>query len=481
MTKEMLLKQFEKAKNKRRPWESIWADCYHYALPHCSLFNTTNKIKSDLFDSTACDGVDQLANNLLSEMTPPWGDWFSIKTTIDDYELNETIDSSEKIIKSQINRSNFAVEIHQCYLDLVTIGTACLVIEEAPLGLSSAFRFKAVPMKNIYILENATGRPDTVFHPLNLSAEEFLTRWPNANINEQTRKNLSKNTDKMISILECVYPIIEGGIVSGYRYLVLPLEGIELVKESDGFVEDRNLTTNPFVIFRWMKTAGEVYGRSPVMKALPDIKTANMVVELVLKNANLAISGIWMADDDGVLNTANIDLKPGTIIPKAVGSQGLTPLQTATDFNVSDLVLNDLRSSIRHNLLMDKLGQLTNKTPMTATEVVERSSETARILGAMYGRLHCELLTPLLVRLADILQKRGDILPLNLNGIMSQPVYRSGLKDVRKKEDIRKMIEGIGVLDALGVPASQVLNVEKSLNFLMEKLDLPANLIDVKF
>ena len=98
------------------------------------------------------------------------------------------------------------------------------------------------------------------------------------------------------------------------------------------------------------------------MKALPDIKTANKVVELVLKNANLAISGIWMADDDGVLNTENLVLKAGTIIPKAVGSQGLTPLQTGSDFNVSDLVLGDLRTSIRHNLLMDRLGHLDKKT-----------------------------------------------------------------------------------------------------------------------
>ena len=75
--------------------------------------------------------------------------------------------------------------------------------------------------------------------------------------------------------------------------------------------------------FRWVKGAGELYGRSPVMTALPDIKTANKVVELILKNASIAVTGIWLADDDGVLNPANIKLVPGSIIPKAVGSAGL--------------------------------------------------------------------------------------------------------------------------------------------------------------
>ena len=61
------------------------------------------------------------------------------------------------------------------------------------------------------------------------------------------------------------------------------------------------------------------------MTALPDIKTANKVVELILKNASIAVTGIWLADDDGVLNPANVKLVPGSIIPKAVGSAGLTP------------------------------------------------------------------------------------------------------------------------------------------------------------
>ena len=127
----------------------------------------------------------------------------------------------------------------------------------------------------------------------------------------------------------------------------------------------------PFLTFRWVKGAGELYGRSPVMTALPDIKTANKVVELILKNASIAVTGIWLADDDGVLNPANIKLVPGSIIPKAVGSAGLTPLQAPGRFDVSQLVLDDLRARIRHTLLTDRLGPVAERK-MTATEVLER-------------------------------------------------------------------------------------------------------------
>ena len=172
--------------------------------------------------------------------------------------------------------------------------------------------------------------------------------------------------------------------------------------------------TNPYIIFRWSVLSGEQYGRGPVLRALPDIKTANKVVELVLKNATIAVSGIWQADDDGVINLNNINLTPGAIIPKAVGSSGLTPLSSGADFDVSQIILKDLRERIRHALLADRLGLLSEKE-MTATEIMARNSDMMRILGATYGRLLHEFIRPLTDRGLQILSRRGVIAPIVLN------------------------------------------------------------------
>jgi hypothetical protein len=136
----------------------------------------------------------------------------------------------------------------------------------------------------------------------------------------------------------------------------------------NNIVSSGTFETNPYIIFRWSVASGETYGRSPVMRALPDIKTANKVVELVLKNATIAVSGIWQADDDGVINLNNINLTPGAIIPKAVGSSGLTPLNSAADFDVSQIILKDLRERIRHALLADRLGLLSDNRQMRSCE-----------------------------------------------------------------------------------------------------------------
>ena len=133
-----------------------------------------------------------------------------------------------------------------------------------------------------------------------------------------------------------------------------------------------------------------------------------------LKNATIAVSGIWQADDDGVINLANINLTPGAIIPKAVGSSGLTPLTSGANFDVSQIILKDLRDRIRHALLADRLGLLSEKE-MTATEIMARNADMMRILGATYGRLLHEFIRPLVERGLQILSRRGVIDKISLH------------------------------------------------------------------
>ena len=77
-----LLKRFRKAKERRALWEAHWQECYDYALPlRDGVMHRPNpgEKKGDrLFDGTAADAVDQLAASLLSELTPPWAQWFGL-------------------------------------------------------------------------------------------------------------------------------------------------------------------------------------------------------------------------------------------------------------------------------------------------------------------------------------------------------------------------------------------------------------------
>ena len=333
-----LINRYQKAVERRKNWESHWQECYAYALPQRE--NVSSSFLSDdegakknihLFDGTAPDAVEQLASSLLAELTPPWAKWFGLKagTELSPEEIEQVSEILEKttdVMLQNFEHSNFAVEIHQCYLDLVTAGTACLMFEESPLGEASSFKFYAVPLKEIALEEGANGALDTTFRCSKANLETLKLRFSDAEITPLWEEKYKDNNEYPLNLLEAVIPQTQNYGISGYKYIAVAWD------ENSGINDNITLkegifSTSPFINFRWLKAPGEIYGRSPVMKALPDIKTANKVVELILKNASISVTGIWQADDDGVLNPANIKLVPGAIIPKAVGSKGLTPLE----------------------------------------------------------------------------------------------------------------------------------------------------------
>ena len=383
-----LQQMYTRAINMREPWLRRWADARRYTMP------TTDEDLATLFDATASDAADNLAACMYSLLTPPESLWLNL--------VRESADSPDPEIataalRANLNDSNFYTTIHQCYMDLVTVGTACLFMAESPIGAASAFTFTAIPITDLAILPNA------VFHTATISGAEILRRYPEWTPPREIMEKIKQDGEYQMRLVQ--------SLVDNEFTAWVDVGG----DFENNIVSRGTFETNPYLIFRWSVASGELYGRGPILRALPDIKTANKVVELVLKNATIAVSGIWQADDDGVINLSNINLTPGAIIPKAVGSSGLTPLASGANFDVSQIILKDIRERIRHTLLADRIGLLSDKE-MTATEILARNADMLRILGATYGRLLHEFIRPLCDRGLQILARRGVIDKISLHG-----------------------------------------------------------------
>ena len=472
---EHVMRRFEAARNKRGNWENLWEECYDYALPQRGGFASaplSGSARTDkIYDATAMDAADQLASSMLGNLTPTWSQWFGLKpgpdlSTEEAERLAPILEKAAKTIQDHFDRSNFAVEIHQCYLDLIVGGTASLYFEESEPGSFSAFKFSAVPLTHVVLEEGDGGYLDGAFRQMKLTLEQLTSRYPLAEIPNDILKRAERDPQERFKVLEAVLP---EGLV--YSYHACLMEDTDPVLLSMGRFEQ-----SPVISFRWLKSPGEIYGRSPVMKALPDIKTANKVVELILKNASIAVTGIWQADDDGVLNPANIELTPGSIIPKAIGSKGLQALDMPGRFDVSQLVLESLQARIRHALLADRLAPIA-APKMTATEVLERSAEMSLLLGATYGRLQSELLTPLVERAFSILKRRGEIPDIALDGRLVSVDYRSPLARSQGQKNVQNTLSWISSVLAMGPEASQAINLPQAARFLGDALGVPSDLI----
>ena len=460
-TAARLLARYNVARDRRRTIEPIWQSCYDHALPS----PTDN---AALFDATAADAAEQLAASLLAELTPPWSRWFglapsrALDDTAEGRAATAALEDAAATLQGHFDRSNFAIEMHQAFLDLVVAGTGALLVEEAPLGEASAFRFAAVPLQSAVLEEGPDGRLSTLFREARLTPAAILARYPGAVLPP------SLAADAALRVLEATWP--DGPVV---RHAAILMED----PDAPAMLAEGRFAEPPCIAFRWLKAPGETYGRGPVMKALPDIRTANKVVELVLKNASIAATGIWQAEDDGVLNPATVKLTPGAIIPKAPGSSGLTPLAAPGNFDVSQLVLGDLRTRIRSALLADRIGPQ-GDAKRTATEVLERAAETARLLGATYGRLQAELLTPLVTRCVGILRRRGEIPRLALpDGREAAIRYESPLARVQGRADAANTLLFLQSVAALGGVAAAQVDAAAATRWLARTLGAPAEVL----
>lgn len=464
-----ILNEYETAKTKRIPFEKIWGECQKYTLP------TTNS-PFDIYDSTASNAVFELTGSLLAELSSPTKDWFSLSISNCDDEAvkQDLILKTKNTLQNMLRRSNFYTEIHQCYLDLVIFGTCVLKMQTMYVGSKTPVMFRCIPLSNVYLKEDNFGNLNKVFNKIKIKAKDLFINFPNVLTNKKLLLQIENFGQDNIELIESVIPYQTKSGDVGYHYMLFcPVNNFS---DEEIVLDYKKLTYSPFISARWLYNSGEIYGFSPVMKCLPDIKTANKVVELALKNASISVAGVWMAEDDGVIDLNNIDLSPGNIILKGAGSSGLTPLKTGADFNVSQLVLADLRHNINRSLFTQEF-QLLNSI-QTATEIITKHEKLSRILGATYGRIQNELLNPVIEATLSVLQKQGLIKNFLSNGFEIDFKYQSPIlknQNIREAENIFRWFE---MAKSFGDKGLEMVNTKELLKYMAQNLSVPENLVN---
>lgn len=201
-----------------------------------------------------------------------------------------------------------------------------------------------------------------------------------------------------------------------------------------------------------MVVPGETLGRGRVMQLLPDIKTLNKINEFTLRNAALSISGVYTAQDDGVINPYTITLEPVAVIP--VGSNDnsnptLRPLDRSGDFNVGELIASEYRERINKGLFAEPYGGMESPTK-TATEMSLRGQELVMSAGSAFSRLQTEFIEKVIRRVVHILSKEGKIEPVKVDGSWVTIKHTSPLARAQDQEDLLAMQQFMEMGGALG-------------------------------
>ena len=100
----------------------------------------------------------------------------------------------------------------------------------------------------------------------------------------------------------------------------------------------------------------------------------------------------------------------------------------------------------------------------------------SRLLGAIYGRLQVELLSPLMQRALAILRRRGEVPPVALDGTIVDVDYRSPLARVQAREEIRNTLLWLETMGKLGGDAARLVDLEATASWLAETLGVKREL-----
>ena len=470
-----ILEKYKEAVAVKDHWRDKFEEAYEYCLPNRESFydeSPGQKRTDKIFDETAVVGVQEFASRLQSGIVPTFARWADFQAGVEIPEeqksqVNLQLDKITEYVFEILQNSNFNQEVHEAFMDLA-VGTGCMLVEEG--DAVNPVKFTAVPLPKVCLLNGPDGKIDTVYRTRKVKPEHIKVLYPKAVMPENFDLLQQK---KELTVIEAVYKIYQDN-EEKYKYCVV-LENPKAVIFEEEYSGEGS---NPYLVFRWNKASGEVYGRGPVFNAMSAIKTCNLTIELILQNAQMSVSGVYTYEDDGVINPDNISLVPGSLIPVAPGSRGLVPIQSASNFDVAQLVLNDMRQNIKKALYMEALGR-PEGTPMTATEVSERMADLSRQIGSSFGRLQSELITPLLKRIIRILSKQGRIDIPKVNGREVKIAPRSPLAQAQHLQDVADVTRFNEIIGATFGPQMVNLIVDQNTTakYLAEKMNLPEKLI----
>ncbi len=427
-----LVKRRDALKSQASNHMTIWQDIADVTDPVKSNIIVQRedgaKQTDSIFDATAIHAKNLLRTTLHGNLTPRTQPWLSLKLRQeelnDNQEITEWLEDCSRRMHLSLRQSNFTTSVDEMYDDLVTFGTGCLFCEEEELEASGRFpglRFEAVGVAHFFIGEDRRGRVDTIFRDFKLAARVIMDRWKDK-VPDSFAAKCKTKPDDLFEIVHAVMPrqdlryVNEGGSVQRAKGSKnMPFASYYILNESQKtLLEEGGFEEFPFMVPRWNKTPGEVFGRGPCHTGLPDIKSTQVMMEQVLKAVPLAIIPPILTRSESVVG--DIDRSPGAHIE--VDTMGgplgdaIGPLNTGYKPDVAEAFFQRMDAKIQQYFFVDQLI-LREAPDMTATEIMARQEQNQRLLGPVTGRLEAEFLNPLVERIFGLMARvPGALLPI---------------------------------------------------------------------
>lgn len=309
--------------------------------------------------------------------------------------------------------ANFTGQNIANYTSLGAFGNMAMFIDTLDPRFGKGLRYKAIPLGEMFWMENHQGQIDGFVRWFRLTARQAFQKWPEAAKAGKLNgllTSLNLNSQAVYDFLHCCIPNNEweprriGPAGMQYSSYYVSMVDKSLLNEGGYY-------TFPVAPGRYNQAPGESYGRGPAMDVLPALKTLNAEKRTFLKAGHRAADPVLLTADDGMVD---FNLRPGALNPGGMSADGkpLVGVLPAGNIQITQEMMTEERNLINDAFLVSLFQILTESPQMTATEVIERTNEKGILLAPTVGRQQSEYLGPMIHRELDLLARMHLLPPM---------------------------------------------------------------------
>jgi hypothetical protein len=454
-----LKRRFDSLKADRATFESHWQEIAEVITPRKAEFvgmrSPGDKRMSQVYDETGIHALELLTAGLHGMATNPAAKWFSLRSVDDAINEQDSVKKYladlEQIMWARMYApgTGITTALNEIYADLGAFGTASLFITTRDDG---GLLFQARHLGETLIAENSEGTVDTVFRCIRMTVRQMAQEFGLDACSEKVREAFrDEKYETYFDVVHAVCPRNEREYDKKDK-ANQPFASVYFEPAEMHLIEEGGFPEFPYACPRWSRHPGETYGRSPGMTALPAVKMLQASELATIKAMQKCVDPPLFLPDDGFLG-------PIRTVPGGLnffrGNREIFPLPTPDKLPITLEWQESLRNRIRTIFFTDVL-QFVADREMTATEVMQRTSERMRLLGPIMGRLESELLGPMIERVFGILERAGmtpDV-PEEMDGHPLRVEYVSPIASAQRQTEANGMMQVLQYMAALGPEAA---------------------------
>lgn len=473
-------------RNWRNSWWYHWSLLARYILPRRFTWwqgtvptpNSMvrgNPINQSILDGTGTRAMRICAAGMFNGLSSPSRPWFKFKMGLPgvepDEDAKEYFDTVEDRLNAVMQGSNFYDCLSQQTEDLVTFGTAPIIIYEDDMDIVRCYNSAA---GEYYIGASSAFRPETLARQFLMNTSQIvemftLDKCPPSVQGLWKTKGAALEVEQVVShLIEPNFPIDVGeGEEARPVSEDYPWREVYWIWGTGGYepLSARGFHEQPHMVPRWATIGNDAYGRSPGMDALPDI------MQLQLETARKA-EAIEKLVRPPVVADAQLKNQPSSTLPGGVTfvanlgqSDGIRAVYQVTP-QVKEMMedLKEIQGRIQAGFFNDIFMAVSNASERggndTAYEIAKIYEEKLQILGPIIERQQNENHSPAIKRIFRIMERKGLLppLPKSLHGVAIGIEYISIIAIAQRATATAAMEKVIAVMGNVAAAKPDVLD-----------------------